>query len=63
VLFRSYSIYMDMPVQVHEYCEFTTRKQVIESEINRVTDAVYILTNASNVRITCPHDDKMSSHA
>jgi len=51
-----YFVYKDMPNQVHEYCEFTTRKQVLESEIIRVTDAVYVVTNASNVRINCPHD-------
>jgi len=49
-------VYKDMLTQVHEHCEFTTRNQMIESEIIRVTDAVYIVTNASSVRITCPHD-------
>jgi len=58
-----YFTYKDMPTQVHEYCEFTTRMQIIGSEIIRVTDAVYIVTNASNVRITCPHDDNGPSHA
>lgn len=48
-----YQVFNDVTDKVREFCDFTTSKKVIEPEIIRLADGVYVVTNSSQIKITC----------
>ena len=54
-----YDLISDIPESVHSVCEFTVRKSVVETTLLKLSPHLFVLSNHTNLRVTCKQESKL----